>query len=195
MKFILASSSPRRKELLSKIIDKFDINVKPINESIIYSTDPIEQIKQLSMQKAKAVYESLDTTKQADVCIISADTMILFNDKLIGKPKDEKDAIKILTKLSNNSVKVISAFTIISNIKRKMNQYTSYDSTTIKFYPMSKKEIIDYVNSKEPLDKAGAFAIQGLGSKYIKSIDGNYDNVVGLPVSMIYHHLCSLKCL
>lgn len=195
MKFILASSSPRRKELLSKIIDKFDINVKPINESIIYSTDPIEQIKQLSMQKAKAVYESLDITKQADVCIISADTMILFNDKLIGKPKDKKDAIKILTKLSNNSVKVISAFTIISNIKRKMNQYTSYDSTTIKFYPMSKKEIIDYVNSKEPLDKAGAFAIQGLGSKYIKSIDGNYDNVVGLPVSMIYHHLCSLKCL
>lgn len=181
-KIILASESPRRKELLRKAGLKFEVDVSNFNENVDVDLTPIELAKHLSLQKAKTVAE-----KHKNAIIISADTIVVFNNEIIGKPKDEKDAEKMLKKLSGKPHLVITGFTIIdTDLNRVINDHAE---TTVHVKTLSKKEIEDYVKTKEPLDKAGGYGIQGLGGKLIDKIEGDFDNVVGLPIQKVLKYL------
>lgn len=181
-KIILASSSPRRKELLKKAGLKFKIVPSSFNEEIKQNLTPVKLVKSLSLQKAKNVAK-----KEKNAIIIAADTIVLFNNQIIGKPKNKTHARQILQKLSGKAHLVITAFTIINSVDNKT--VTRAVKTTVYMKKMTDKEIDDYINTKEPLDKAGGYGIQGLGGKFIAKIKGDYFNVVGLPLPALIKSL------
>ena len=177
---ILASSSPRRKELLSLLKIPFDIIVSDIDESINLENDLDKEIENLSYKKAYAVFKD-----HQDSIVIGSDTIVILNNKVLGKPKDKEEAKEMLRSLQDNTHTVLTAVTIISKDK--------YDTFSIKadvtFNHMDEEEIEEYVNTNEPLDKAGSYAIQGDGAKYIKQVNGDYYAVIGLPISEVYNRL------
>lgn len=179
-KIILASQSPRRKELLSMLEIPFDVIVADINEQIDYNNDLVEEIKKLSYQKAEAVFKD-----HQDNIVIGSDTIVYIDNEVLGKPKTIENAKEMLHKLSNRTHQVVTAVTIMS--KDKVDTFASI--TDVTFYELSDEEINRYVDSTEPLDKAGAYAIQGKGSEFVKSINGDYYTVVGLPVAELFHRL------
>ena len=123
--------------------------------------------------------------KEQDVIVLGADTVVAYEGKILGKPKDKEDAAAMLRMLSGQKHSVYTGVTLISSAGRE----TFYEETRVEFYPMSEKEIRDYVNSKEPMDKAGAYGIQGKAAVFIKGIEGDYYNVVGLPVARVSQYL------
>ena len=167
MKIILASGSPRRKELLGKLINKFDIIISDFDEDIIKSQEknPEELVKKLSLAKANDIFSTLNTTD--DFTIIAADTIVCINDDILGKPLDKNDAKKMLEKLSSNTHFVLTGMTVIINKNRIINKDTVCSKSTIYFNKLTENEIIEYINTGEPLDKAGSYAIQGIGNKFI----------------------------
>lgn len=175
---ILASSSPRRKELLSLTGLKFRVDPGDYLEDMDMKLTPHELAKFLSLEKARSV-----AGRYKDSIIISADTFIVFKGRLLGKPHTKKEARKMLEVLSGKTHSVITGFTILDT----RNSKRSSDSveTKVSFKRLAQKEIDAYVKSGEPLDKAGAYAIQGLGSVIVKKIDGDYFNVIGLPLSKL----------
>lgn len=185
MKIILASASPRRKELLSQINIPFEVIVSNVEEKIELGKTIYEKIEQLAYIKAQDVYEN--TTD--DSIIIGADTVVYFNNQILGKPKDEKDAFDMLNNLQGNTCEVISGVCVIMQKNDKKEIYKTHDKCIVKIQQMSEDEIHQYIKTGEPLDKAGAFAIQGIGAKYIESIQGDYYSVVGLPVNKLYNIL------
>jgi len=180
MKVILASGSPRRKELLGKLIKKFDIIISDFDENIIKSQEnnPEELVKKLSLSKANDILTNFN--KNEDFTIIAADTIVCINDEILGKPLDKHNAKKMLEKLSNNTHFVLTGMTVIINKNGIINKETVCSKSTIYFNKLTENEIIEYINTGEPLDKAGAYAIQGIGKKFIKQYDGNFDSIVGL---------------
>jgi len=185
MRIILASGSPRRKELLGKLVNKFDIITSDFNEDIIKNTEknPEELVKKLSTSKANDVLLKLNI--QEEFVIIAADTVVCINDEILGKPLDKNDAMQMLTKLSNNSHFVLTGMTVIINKNGTINKETLCSKSTIHFNELTDSEIIEYVNTGEPLDKAGSYAIQGIGNKFIKKYDGNFDSIVGLDMNQL----------
>ena len=179
-RIVLASKSPRRKELLSLLNIPFEIIVSDIDEKIDLNNDIYSEIEKLSFQKAKAVFK-----KNNDAIVIGADTIVYINKQVLGKPKDKEDARRMLKMLSNNIHEVITGVTIISN--KSIDTFSQ--SAKVYFYPLLDEEIEEYIDSIEPLDKAGAYAIQGLGAKFVKKIDGDYSTVVGLPIGEVYRRL------
>lgn len=179
-KIILASQSPRRKELLSMLEIPFDVIVADINEQIDYNNNLVEEIKKLSFQKAEAVFKD-----HQDNIVIGSDTIVYIDNEVLGKPKTIENAKEMLHKLSNRTHQVVTAVTIMS--KDKVDIFASI--TDVTFYELSDEEINRYVDSVEPLDKAGAYAIQGKGSEFVKSINGDYYTVVGLPIAEVFRHL------
>lgn len=182
---ILASASPRRKELLEKLGLKFKVEPSNSEEHVRYELAPHELAKALSLEKAKAIAQ-----RYKDVIIIAADTLIVFEGRILGKPHTGTEAKEILKTLNGKPHSVITAFTIVDTEANK----TISRSVETKVYlrKLSSDEIDAYVKSKEPLDKAGAYAIQGLGSMIVEKIEGDYFNVVGLPLSALAESLKEL---
>lgn len=185
MRIVLASGSPRRKELLNKLIENFDIITSDFNENIIKKSEnnPEELVKKLSFAKANDVMQNL--TKDTEFVIIAADTIVCINNKILGKPTDKTDAFKMLKKLSDNMHYVLTGMTVIINKNGTINKENICSKSTIYFKKLTEKEIIEYINTGEPLDKAGSYAIQGIGNKFIKNYDGNFDSIVGLDTNKL----------
>ena len=177
---ILASKSPRRKEILSNVGLDFEIVVSDTDESVPNGTLPFDAVKEISSRKAIAVKNTLGEKAKGKI-ILSADTVVVLDGKIIGKPKDEKDAVAILTSLSGRNHMVYTGFTIIKDDFI----FSVYESTDVYFRPLSEKEIKIYVASVEPMDKAGAYGIQQLGALLVEKIHGDYFNVMGLPINKI----------
>ena len=175
-KIILASSSPRRKELLTTAGIEFEIHVKEVDESVPDGTPPADAAKMTAARKAAAVAEDY-----ADCVVIGADTIVVANGKILGKPKDEADAESMLRMLSGIEHEVITGVCIIRNGTPE----TFAQISKVKFYDLTDEEISAYVATKEPMDKAGAYGIQGLGCKLVEHIEGDYFNIVGLPVAEV----------
>ncbi len=187
MKIILASASPRRKELLAQIGLEFQIVVSDVEE-IITKTVPAEIVEELSYQKAEAVLRSLPA--DSEVLVIGADTIVAYGQQILGKPDSTEQAVEMLTALQGNAHQVYTGVTLLyrktTDEGASLEQKTFHESTTVHFYPMTKEEIQGYVSTKDPMDKAGAYGIQGFCARYISGIEGDYNNVVGLPVGRLY---------
>ena len=183
-KIILASGSPRRKQLLELAEISFEIKVSEIDETFPGDISPAQAAMHIAENKAAAVQRSLDNGDEQT--IIAADTVVVLNDDILGKPVDRKDAIKILEKLSGKIHKVITGVCILSD----QNKTLFAEETEVEFLPLNKKQIEFYVDNFKPFDKAGAYAIQEwIGAVGIKSIKGDFYNVMGLPVSRVVEEL------
>jgi septum formation protein len=174
-KIVLASKSPRRKELLTQIGLDFIVDVSEIDEDKFKNLAPQSLVKKLSRVKAEKVAK-----RHKNAIIIAADTLVVLGKELIGKPKDEKDAVRILKKLSGKTHTVITGFTILDSKTKR--QITEIVKSKLKFKELSNQEIKDYVTTKEPMDKAGGYGIQGKASVFIERINGDFSNIVGLPI-------------
>jgi len=175
--YILASASPRRKELLKKIIPEFDIIPSNIDEHHFEEkSQPFEVAEFLATKKTMDVFSS-----HPEDIVIGSDTVIVFNNKIYGKPIDKEDAKKMLESFSNNTHYVITGVCIAS--KNKTISFSSINEVT--FYNLSNDEIEEYLSLDEYKDKAGSYAIQGEASLFIKKINGDYNSIVGLPISEI----------
>lgn len=175
---ILASASPRRKKLLKQLGIEFTIDASNIDEKLNPRYRPRKQIESLSLQKAQAVAPNYD-----DAVIIAADTMVALGDEMLGKPKDKKEAARMLRKLSGTQHVIITAFTVIDSKTKKV--VTKSVETKVFFKKLSPKEIRQYIETKEPIDKAGAYAIQEKGALFIEKIEGDYFGAVGLPLFLL----------
>lgn len=194
---ILASQSPRRKELLEQIGLEFEI-CPAKGEEIITKTIPEEVVMELSKQKAEEVAAMVSSygeshkeiTTPSDILVIGADTVVAYDGKILGKPKDEADAKAMLTMLSGNTHSVFTGVTLVLIDKSgRAGELVFYEKTDVKMHKMSEKEIDRYIATGEPMDKAGSYGIQGKCAIYIEKIDGDYNNVVGLPITRIYQEL------
>ena len=180
LKFILASASERRKELLSRIVKDFEVRVSDFDEESVQVNNNIEEyVKTLSQGKAKSVALNYSS----DSIIIGADTIVVIDNKVLGKPKDKNDAFRMLKSLSNNVHRVYSGVTVINNSTKVIKSECLY--TEVYFSELSDEEIWKYIDTGECLDKAGAYGIQGFGGVFVKSINGCYYNVVGLPLNLL----------
>lgn len=172
-RIILASGSPRRKALLKNLFDSFDIIIPHSDETLDSNLSVLDNLKQIVYRKA----DSIVLSNQDDV-IIACDTMVVYGNTILGKPKDKADAITTLRRLSGNRHEVISGVVVKTNT----TYYYDYDQTIVYFNELSDQTIIDYVASNRPMDKAGSYGIQDHDVNLVNHIDGDYDNVVGLPM-------------
>lgn len=177
---ILASASPRRKELLSTAGLEFTVRVADVEEVIDENATPDEVVMSLALQKAQAVAQADPTAT-----VIGADTVVVLDGEILGKPVNEQNAIEMLTALSGRSHTVYTGVAIINGEKIK----NFCEATQVEFFPLTEDEIRSYVATGEPMDKAGAYGIQGKGCVLVRKIDGDYFNVVGLPVSRVCREL------
>lgn len=176
MNVVLASGSPRRRELLKIIFDKFDVVPSNCEEILPRGTEPLLAAEYLSRLKCEDI-----APKYAESLVIGCDTTVISESRILGKPKNKEVAVEMLKLLSGREHFVTTGVTLSF-----MGQYYSFtERTTVEFYPLSDKEICDYVESGEPMDKAGAYGIQGYGARLVKRIDGDFFNVVGLPVARL----------
>lgn len=188
-KIILASASPRRKELLRQVGIRYKVMPSNIEEKIT-KTKPEEVVQELSYQKAVDVCGRLETLGEDDFTVIGADTVVSFMNHIMGKPKDAEDACRMLESLQGNVHQVYTGVTICFKQKGLPSMFhTFYEKTDVSMYPMTQEEIETYAATGESMDKAGAYAIQGKCASYIESICGDYNNVVGLPVGRLYQEL------
>lgn len=200
-RFILASASPRRRELLTQMGAVFEI-IPAEGEEHITKDDPAEAVMELAFKKAQEVEQRVTVAEageetegtaaeagDGELIVLGADTVVVFDGKILGKPRDEQDAVGMLTLLSGNTHSVYTGVSLIhvKNGVRRIHSF--YEETKVTMYPMSREEIAAYVATGEPLDKAGAYGIQGKCAIYIAGILGDYNNVVGLPIARIYQEL------
>ena len=171
---ILASQSPRRRELMKYITDDFEVKVSDVDETLPDGVTPSGAVMYLSKIKARPFASDGAT-------VIGADTVVAIDGKILGKPADKADAAAMLGELSGKTHSVFTGVTVIKNGA----EHTFYCETKVEFYPLTDDEIERYIATGEPLDKAGAYGIQGYGSLLVKGIEGDYFNVVGLPVSRL----------
>ena len=186
MKLILASASPRRKELLGKIGLEFEI-IPAKGEEVVTKKLPWEVVEELSFQKAKEIADM-----QTEECIvIGSDTIVAKDEKIMGKPKDEADAYQMLSEIAGDVHQVYTGVTLIRTGKDP-KVITFAEKTDVHLYPMSDDEIHAYIATKDSMDKAGAYGIQGDFAIHVKGIEGDYYNVVGLPIGKVYQELKQL---
>lgn len=183
MKIILASKSPRRKEILSMITKEFDVVVSDEEEIVDERLDIYEQAKSLAYIKAKSVFDKLDGNR----IVIGSDTMVVDLDgKIYGKPKDREDAINMIKTLKNTKHNVITSLAILVDKDGICAEHVDYDLAEVYFGNMTDEEIINWIDTGEAYDKAGAYAVQGSFTKHIEKINGNFWTVMGLPVHKVY---------
>ena len=197
---ILASASPRRKELLEQIGAEFVI-CPAKGEEVITETDPSAVVMELSRQKAEEVAygviiyneQHADLTTPQDILVIGADTVVAYENQILGKPKDEEDARRMLTMLSGKTHSVYTGVTFVFIDKEgRTGEHCFFEKTDVCMYPLKEEEIDRYIQSGDPMDKAGSYGIQGRFAIHIKEIRGDYNNVVGLPVARLYQELQKL---
>lgn len=179
MKLVLASKSPRRSEILKNAGIDFTVRVADADETIPDGAKPQDAVVFLAARKAMAV------PRAEDELVLGADTVVVLDDKILGKPKDQDDAYNMIKALSG---RVHSVFTGVCAIGNGVSMKFS-EETKVEFLPLADDEINTYIGTNEPYDKAGAYGIQGLASKFIRGIEGDYFNVVGLPMSRIYEKI------
>lgn len=179
MKIILASASPRRSQLLKQIGLNFTVHPSQVEEKYIEGQSPHIWVQDIALAKALDVARNFK-----EGIIIGADTIVLNDNLILGKPKDESEAELMLESLSGKRHQVLTGIAVVEG-KNIDNYFTQVEITNVKFRALSAREIKAYVRSKEPLDKAGAYGIQGLGALLIEGIEGCYFNVVGLPLSKL----------
>ncbi len=182
MRFVLASSSPRRRELLASIGVEFDVVPSHIPEERQAGEAPEEYVARLSREKAHAIAE-----QHPSRWVIAADTTVLLGDQLLEKPLDEHDAARMLSLIAGRTHTVYTGVTV-QNVDRKYHD-TRVAESEVRMLPLPPEDVEWYVRTGEPMDKAGAYAVQGIGAMFIDSIHGSYTNVVGLPLAMLFQML------
>ena len=187
---VLASGSPRRKELLAKTGLKFSVVVSG-GEEKAETSDPAETVEKLSLDKASAVADLLQAEKEPQQ-IIGADTVVGCDGEILGKPSDREDAFRMLWKLQGQTHQVYTGVTLLLKKKHTWQAHTFSEKTDVQFYPVSREELLAYIETGEPMDKAGSYGIQGGFGIYVKGICGDYNNVVGLPVGRLVYELKKL---
>lgn len=196
MRIVLASASPRRRELMEQIGLKFEVLVSNVPECVT-ATEPEKVVEELSAQKAEAVFAMLGASQpysrvsasgQAEaVLVVGADTVVSAEGRILGKPADREDAAGMLATLSGRSHAVYTGVTLIyRSASGEIRRKSFHEKTEVVFYPMSRAEIACYVSTGDCMDKAGAYGIQGFCARYIREIRGDYNNVVGLPAGRLY---------
>lgn len=180
-KIILASASPRRSELLKRAGVEFEVRVS--NRAENYNSRlPRDIVEELSHMKAEAVAEGITE----DALVIGSDTVVVRDGEILGKPRDPEDAVRMLGSLQGRQHQVYTGVSLLVGEKGRWETCTFSECTEVVFYPVSEKEIRDYVSTGEPMDKAGAYGIQGGFYPYVKEIHGDYNTVVGLPVGRLF---------
>ncbi len=193
MKYYLASASPRRRELLGLLGIEFETMVSDIDEDLDYD-NPIRLTELLSYGKAEAVYKLLAERGESNFCVIGSDTVVYATDEggtdvILTKPKDKDDARRMIRMIRGTSHTVCTAVTICKKNGDTYRCDTFCEKTKVYVSDMSDDEIESYISLDEPYDKAGAYGIQGTFARFVEKIDGDYFNVVGLPVHRLYEHL------
>ena len=178
MKLILASKSPRRKEILAQAGYEFEIVVSNVDENV-EEEKAEDKVLAIAKKKGLDIYSKINQAE--DSVILSADTIVVLDNIILGKPKDKEDARNMISLLNGKTHQVYTAV----YIKGKNIEYQFLEKTDVDIVPMNKEEIEEYINTKEPYDKAGSYAIQGIFSKYISAINGDYYNVMGLPICKV----------
>lgn len=177
---ILASGSPRRKELLQQLHIPFSVHVSNVDEKVNHNYSPSEVVMDLALQKASDV-----ATLYPNHIVLGSDTVVVYKDSILGKPASEAEAIKTLEMLSGKKHQVLTGVALVEGEQVQ----TFYEKTDVEFWPLTVDEITQYVRTGEPMDKAGSYGIQGLGAMFVKSIQGDYFSVVGLPLSRTIREL------
>ncbi|OSB10211.1 Maf family protein [Paraclostridium bifermentans] len=178
MNIILASGSPRRKEILENTNLKFSVITSDIDEIIFENEEPIQLVLRLAFEKCMSVAQN----NPSDL-VIGADTIVVLDNEILGKPKNEEEAFKTLSKLSNREHQVITGMSIVNLENEK--KLVDYAISNVKFKKLTDQDIKDYISTKECLDKAGSYGIQGYGALLVEKIKGDYFNIVGLPISKL----------
>ncbi len=178
LKLVLASSSPRREEILKQLKLKFTIVPSKINEEDFKDDDPISLVRKLAVEKAKSVSNLVE-----DALIIAADTVVVYNDQILGKPKNKSDAKRMLKMLRAEKHKVITGVAVVNSQDGEV--HVEENVTDVKMIDLTEAEIDTYINTGEPMDKAGAYAIQGLGALFVEEIQGSFYSVMGLPIHQL----------
>ena len=188
-KIILASQSPRRRELLTQIGLEYEVCPSSVEEAVTES-NPVEIVKSLSLQKAMDVAEKKKAEySEESLLVIGADTIVVYDNKILGKPKNEEDAISMLSMLQGKTHSVYTGVALILVEAGRVEVKSFAEETKVTMYPMTQEEILWYVGTNEPMDKAGSYGIQGYCARFIEKIQGDYNNVVGLPVAKIYQEI------
>src|SRR5215813_12105453 len=183
MNLVLASQSPRRKELLAILGYPFSVVPSSIDETPAAGEDPETFVVRVAREKGMEV-----ASRVSQSIIISADTVVTIDDRILGKPADENDAVRMLTQLSGRDHLVLTAVTIVN--QQKQETLEGLERTRVWFAPLTDQQIFDYIRCENVFDKAGAYAIQGYAGVYIPKIEGNYFNVMGLPLPLVHQLLC-----
>lgn len=186
---ILASASPRRKELLGMIYPSFEIIPSGADENVA-ETEPSRVVEELSALKAGDVFET--RAGEEDILVIGADTIVAYEGQILGKPADKQQAFDMLKMLQGKTHRVYTGVTLCTGKAGACRRKTFHVCTEVTFYPLSDARIRAYVESGEPMDKAGAYGIQGQGALLVEKICGDYNNVVGLPVARLYQEISGL---
>ncbi|MEL3974387.1 Maf family protein [Rossellomorea oryzaecorticis] len=177
---ILASQSPRRKELLQQIQLSFSIMSSNVDETVAPHLKPHEVVMELALKKAKEI-----SVKHPESYVLGSDTVVALGECILGKPQSEEEAREMLVMLSGKTHSVYTGVAILKGEKQSL----FYEKTDVTFWELTSQEIDEYIVSEEPFDKAGAYGIQGLGAKLVKEVKGDYFSVVGLPLSRVYRAL------
>jgi len=188
MNIILGSASPRRKDLLSTITDDFIVKVPDINEEFLPGEGPVEFSERISRKKLDAVTRSIDAPDYPDL-IISSDTIVTFESRILGKPIDRDDAFEILSYLSGRTHNVITGISIMyrkDETRENTDIITDHESTSVTFRKLTKNDIKLYMDKVHYMDKAGAYAIQEHGDMIIEKIEGSMTNVIGFPMRLFF---------
>lgn len=182
MKIILASKSPRRKELMNLLNVKYDVIVSSADETLEDGLSMEEQSKKLAFVKAKAVFDNTEGNR----IVIGADTLVYKNNKKFGKPLNTENAVQMIKELKNSSHQVCTGIAVLIQNGDSYSEFIDCSTTSIHIKDMTDNEINEWINSGKALDKAGAYAVQEEFTKFIDKIDGNYFGVVGLPIDKVY---------
>ncbi len=191
IKLILASGSPRRRELLTKVGYTFEVLPSDAPE-IVSETQPAKVVEALSQLKARDIFERCKGEAAKDFVVLGADTIVAMDEQIMGKPSDEAQAFQMLQNLQGREHSVYTGVTLCGWIGGCEMEDTFHVKTNVQFYALTDEEIREYLSHLEYVDKAGGYAIQGLGTLLVEKIDGDFNNVVGLPVASVHRHLLAM---
>ncbi len=194
MRYILASGSPRRRELLGSLGFKYEI-IPAEGEEVVNSDIPSEVVTSLAEQKAKEIFHKLFTDNKDTLVVIGSDTVVSYKEKILGKPADREDARHMIRDIAGDTHEVYTGVSLVYTDDGAEKVHTFYECTKVRVFPMTDSEIESYLDTDEPYDKAGAYGIQGIFGKYVEGIDGDYNCVVGLPVARLYQEMKNLNLI
>ena len=192
MKYILASASPRRKELLAQAGFTFDVCPSGAEERI-EGESPAKIVEGLAALKARDIFDKSLGSMTEDFTVIGADTVVAYQGEILGKPTDQEEALAMLSMLADRTHQVYTGVCLIHMKGEKKYTRTFHVCTQVTFYPVSREELLSYIRTGDPMDKAGSYGIQGPFAVHIKEIQGDYNNVVGLPIAKLYHELREME--